>query len=91
MGMVHLKDGQDATVAEVALIRVVLGVSQTSEDLQGLADADPASLGAEHLKSTQSDSCFPSGSLRPPPLTFTMAASREQSGLPGLSIIPAVM
>lgn len=44
MSGVHLKDGQDATVPEVALVRVVLGVAQTSEDLKSLADADPASL-----------------------------------------------
>lgn len=46
---VHLEDGQDATVSEVALVRVVLGVSHTSEDLESFADTNPASLWAEHL------------------------------------------
>lgn len=60
----HLKDGQDATVSEVALIRVVLGVSQPSEDLKSLADTNPASLRAEHLHSKQSHSRFRSGTLQ---------------------------
>lgn len=62
--VLHLKDGQDATVSEVALIRVVLGVSQPSEDLKSLADTNPASLGAEHLRSKQSDSRLLSGTLQ---------------------------
>jgi len=45
----HLKDEQDAAVPEVALVGVVLGVAQTSEDLEGLAHTHPAALRAKHL------------------------------------------
>lgn len=45
----YLEDGQDAAVPDVALVRVILGVAQTSQHLQSLAAADPAALGAEHL------------------------------------------
>lgn len=40
----HLKDGQDAAVSDVALVRVVLRVAQTSEDLKSLAGTNPRSL-----------------------------------------------
>lgn len=46
----HLKDGQDAAVPQVALKLVVLGVPQTSEDLEGLAGTQPAPLRAEDLR-----------------------------------------
>lgn len=45
----YLKDGQDATVPDVALIRVILCITQTSEDLKSFTDTNPASLWAEHL------------------------------------------
>lgn len=46
----HLKDGQDAAVPKVALILVVLSVSQTSENLESLAGTQPAPLRAEDLR-----------------------------------------
>lgn len=50
---IHLKDRQDATVPDEALVGVVLRITQTSEDLKSFADTNPASLWAEHLNRRQ--------------------------------------
>lgn len=92
----YLKDWQDATVPDVALVRVVLRITQPPEDLESFTDANPASLWAEHLNRrkrihTVRHYRFYMNKVRwQRYLTLTMAASREQSGRPGLSIIPAV-
>lgn len=43
-GIYYLKDRQDATVSDEALIGVILCITETSEDLKSFADTNPTSL-----------------------------------------------
>lgn len=46
----YLKDKQNSSVTQVALIGVLLHVTQSSQDLEALADTRPAPLRTENLK-----------------------------------------